>query len=150
VGLSLFYPELELSNGYIFTSLFLAFAYLYPDYPLYIFFILPVKVKWLGIIAWIGILGSVLLGPVTTKILAVISVSNFLLFFGREILESFGHVSKVKIPGPAILKETVKANHICSVCGENEIKNPSMVIRYCTKCNPPKCFCGVHIKDHKH
>ena len=37
-----------LSNLPLYTTLFLAFASLFPDFELLLFFILPVKVKYLG------------------------------------------------------------------------------------------------------
>ena len=42
--------------------MFLAFAYLYPDFQLLLFFILPVKVKWLALLQWIGYFYVMLVG----------------------------------------------------------------------------------------
>lgn len=68
-------------------SLFFAFAYLYPNVELLLFFFIPVKVKWLGYIAGafyvIGILGSLLRLDVLGALSQIIGVANFLLFFGK-------------------------------------------------------------------
>lgn len=69
------------------TSLFLAFARLFPDVELYIFFVLPVKVRWLAWISW-GVLGiNFLLGSWATRLALLAGVANWVLFFGRETFE---------------------------------------------------------------
>src|SRR3954468_14380654 len=40
----------QFSNQMLFTTLFFAFAHFYPDEVIYVFFILPLKIKW---IAWV-------------------------------------------------------------------------------------------------
>lgn len=67
-------------------SLILAFAYLFPDYEILVFFILPVKIKYIAWLNWAFIALSVILGPLGEKIVAIVSVLNFLLFFGPDIL----------------------------------------------------------------
>jgi hypothetical protein len=74
---------------YLNLSLFLAFATLFPDYQLMIFFVLPVKVKWLGwlqaaFIAW-TVLSSLFSGQWGMAIAPVVSLLNYLLFFGRDL-----------------------------------------------------------------
>ena len=45
-------PGGAVSNFYLNGSIFLAFAFLYPNFEILLFFILPVKVKWLAAITW--------------------------------------------------------------------------------------------------
>jgi hypothetical protein len=54
VAVSFLFPAYPATNIFIAGSVFLAFAFLYPDFEILIFFILPVKVKWLALITWIG------------------------------------------------------------------------------------------------
>ena len=42
------------SNGFLYGSLFLAFARLYPDFIINLFFILPIRIKWLALLQWIS------------------------------------------------------------------------------------------------
>ncbi|HHW71160.1 MAG TPA: rhomboid family intramembrane serine protease [Clostridiales bacterium] len=72
---------------YINLSLFLAFAHLYPDFQVMLFFILPIKVKYLAWIDWIVIAYSVIFEPVPYKVAAVVSVINFLIFFGPDVVD---------------------------------------------------------------
>lgn len=74
---------------YLNLSLFLAFATLFPDYQLMIFFVLPVKVKWLGwlqaaFIAW-TVLSSLFTGQWGMAIAPIVSLLNYLLFFGHDM-----------------------------------------------------------------
>lgn len=150
IGIAFLFPNIAVSNGYIYTSLFLAFAQLFPNFQLMLFFILPVKIKWLALITWIGIGVTFLFGDIATKILTIISILNFLLFFGEEILDVLKHTSKKstkKITQARILQ---KPDHVCSVCGKNNIDNPDMGIRYCSKCKPEKCFCEDDFIKHAH
>lgn len=69
------------------TSLFLAFARLFPEVELYVFFVLPVKVRWLAWISW-GMLGvNLLLGSWVTRVALLAGVANWALFFGRDAFE---------------------------------------------------------------
>src|SRR5438105_6602401 len=49
VGLAFILPGAPATNAYLQGSVFLAFAYLYPDFEMYLFFILPVKITWLAL-----------------------------------------------------------------------------------------------------
>ncbi len=68
-------------------SLFLAFAYLYPNHEILLFFFLPVKIKYL---AWLNLafIGFTLLfQPLPYKIAAIVSLANYLLFFGDDMIK---------------------------------------------------------------
>jgi len=74
-----------LSNEHLNLSLFLAFAHLFPNFELLIFFILPVKVKFLAWLEWAFIIISVIFFPLPLKLAAIASVVNYFLFFGSEL-----------------------------------------------------------------
>jgi hypothetical protein len=77
------------ATAFLYGSVFLAFAFLNPDFELYLMFILPVKIKWLALLTWLGYGATVLVGSWTDRLLVLASVVNFLLFFAREILDKF-------------------------------------------------------------
>src|SRR5512144_1586486 len=83
VAVTFLFPFSAATNIFIGGSVFLAFAYLYPDFQLYLFFIVPVKIKWLALLTWIGYAYQLLVGSWSTRVLVLASISNFLLFFGR-------------------------------------------------------------------
>ena len=69
------------------TSLFLAFARLFPEVELYLFFVLPVKVRWLAWAAWGVFALNFLLGSWVTRVALLAGVANWAVFFGREALD---------------------------------------------------------------
>jgi membrane associated rhomboid family serine protease len=80
------------TNTYLNLSLLLAFAQLFPDVEFRIFFLIPVKVKYIGYVSWILYalaLFAALINldwPQAAAILA--SLLNFFLFFGPDILDN--------------------------------------------------------------
>lgn len=150
VLLAFIFPYEILTNVYLFTSLFLAFAYLYPDFKLLIFFIIPVKIKWLAIIAWIGIGIAIVFGSFSTRITTIISIINFFLFFGKDLRTDLLLRMRSIPKRSSNFAKVEKAHHICGVCGRNEKDNPDMEIRYCSQCVPSICYCENHIQHHTH
>lgn len=69
---------------YLNLSLFFAFAMLYPDMPLLLFFIIPVKMKWLALFAGALCLFSLVFGSWADRASVLFSFLNFLLFFGGD------------------------------------------------------------------
>ncbi|MCQ2469885.1 MAG: hypothetical protein MJ100_08755 [Ruminococcus sp.] len=75
------------TNTYHYLSLFLAFAILYPDYEIMLFFILPVKMKWLGIIEGASLLLTFIFTGISGKVFIGLSLINLILFFGKEMYD---------------------------------------------------------------
>jgi hypothetical protein len=144
------------STLYINLSLFLAYATLFPNVQFLIYFIIPVKVKYL---AWLNVaflLYNFFMSGVATKALIIISLLNYLLFFGIPLLRGRSthtqrNFNKQKRELPKGPGETIKvAFHRCRVCGKTELTDPDMEFRYCSKCNGNFEYCMDHIKDHEH
>ena len=74
-----------LSNVPLNTTLFLAFATLFPDFELLLFFILPVKVKWLAGLTWLWLVWAFWFGSSTARAGIGASLVNYALFFGPQI-----------------------------------------------------------------
>jgi membrane associated rhomboid family serine protease len=77
-----------IDNTWLNTSLFLAFATLYPDFQLLLFFIIPVRVKYLGWFAWALTLFLMVTGNFQTRVAIAASLCNYFLFFGADIWQS--------------------------------------------------------------
>ena len=76
-------------NTYLNFSLFLAFALLYPDFQVMLFFILPVKMKWL---AWLDVAFlalEFLRSSWSGKLAILFAFANILLFFGKDFWQFF-------------------------------------------------------------
>ena len=83
------------SNSMLYASLFFAFARFYPDQVIYLFFVLPAKIKW---IAWVSA-AFLLLGFVVNtnsyRMALIAAMANYLIFFGPEIIHSARHRGEV-------------------------------------------------------
>ncbi len=84
----------------LYYSLFFAFAMLFPNTELLLFFVLPVKVKWLGWIAGALYLFDVIRAPWVSKAALILGLLNFFVFFGksglRQIKDSYTNYQRRK------------------------------------------------------
>jgi|LSQX01.2.fsa_nt_gb membrane associated rhomboid family serine protease len=135
-------------------SLFLAFARIYPNYEIMLFFFIPVKVKYMAWLNWFGISFVILMPliPLSFKVAAIMSIINYFLFFGKDIL------FRSRTRGGSIVRKT-KFNlskphkafmHKCTVCGITEKDNPQAEFRYCSSCEGDYEYCMDHLKNHEH
>jgi hypothetical protein len=74
------------TNEYLNLSLFFAFAILYPDFQLLLFFILPVKMKYLAILNAAFFFISFFRVPLSHQIAMITALLNLALFFWRDII----------------------------------------------------------------
>ena len=84
-------PLSPTTNLFIGGSVFLAFARLNPDFELAIFFILPVKIKWLALFTWLMTAYGLIVGSWPVRLQIFASVANFLIFFARDIVRDMRH-----------------------------------------------------------
>jgi hypothetical protein len=150
VAVSFLTPSFPASVTFLAGSVFLAFATLNPNFQLLLFFIVPVKIKWLALLTWISY-GVMMLSPGwTTRLLILASICNYLVFFGRDILLRI-RAGRWRMERKA--REFSRQNdpiHRCSICGITDKDNPEMTFRYCTKCEGTPCYCQDHIRNHPH
>ena len=72
------------TNEYLNLSLMLAFAVLYPDMEIRLFFIFPVKIKWIGWLTAAVLLYQFALVSWPLRLAIVLSLLPFILFFGPQ------------------------------------------------------------------
>ena len=138
---------------YLNLSLFLAFAAIYPDFTLYLFFLIPVKMKYLAILNWV-ILGWTVVSPLTPfsqKLTVLVALGNFFIFFGEDIVKTVRMRCQVKKNRQRFdVKEQTGPIHRCTVCGTTEQDDPNMEFRYCSKCVGDYEYCMDHLRNHEH
>ena len=148
---------------YVNLSMFFAFATLYPDAQVLLFFFIPVKIKWMAILDacyfayiiffcaasryWIGV------------VLPLVALLNFFVFFAPEI-GRFAKREQTRTKQAAHFHNAVRQTqreqqsqgyrHKCAVCGRTDVTNPELQFRYCSKCAGYHCFCSDHIFNHVH
>lgn len=149
-----------MSAQYLNLSMFFAFASLYPDMQVLLFFVLPIKIKWL---AWFDaayfVLQIVRISPAIYKLLPIIALLNYFLFFGDQLIGFIrGGRNRYARSRKAVhfrsaaraAKENKGYLHKCAVCGKTDTEYPDLEFRYCSKCNGYYCYCKEHINNHVH
>ena len=150
VAMSFLQPDAEASPEFLQGSVFLAFAYLYPDFQLLLFFILPVKMKWLGLLQWLYYLLLIMFGSLMTQLLVLASVCNFVLFFWHDIVLRMKAGRRRMAHQAKTIHQANTPRHTCAVCGATNVSDPEMSFRYCSKCAGAPCYCAEHLHNHEH
>ena len=75
------------SATFLNLSMFLVFAHLFPDTEFLLFFILPIKAKYMGYISWGLLLFQFIFSPFSQKLTIIFSLLNFILFFGDDFFK---------------------------------------------------------------
>lgn len=143
-----------LSTQYLNASLFMAFAVTFPDMQFYLYGILPVKAKWLGIFDGAIFLLNFIIGSWATKLEIIVSMANFLLFFAMT--RNYKQMNPKTIRSRQVAKTKMKSassskvHHKCAVCGRTEQDGEELEFRYCSKCEGSLEYCQEHLYTHKH
>lgn len=139
---------------FIYDSLFLAFAYEFPNNEIRIYFVLPIKIKYLAFIRIAFMVYGLIVGPFTNRLTILLTAAAFLLFYVQEIIyrvknRSVGQIRKASYQKKmnSSKKDTI---HKCEICGMTEKDDPDMEFRYCSKCDGNHEYCANHLFTHTH
>lgn len=147
---------------YVCMSIFLAFAATFPEMEVMLMFILPIKVKVLGVIYAIimvvqilqAISGSGLAGFLFIAIPIIASLFNFIIFFftGRKRIGITRVQQKQRKEFRSRAQEMQRtiSKHKCAICGKTDETYPDLEFRFCSKCNGNYEYCQDHLFTHKH
>jgi hypothetical protein len=151
VGVAFGFPEHDATNVFLQGSVFLAFAFLNPDFELLLFFLMPVRIKWLALLTWIGYGWSFISGDWSQRAVILASVFNFLVFFASDLGQKVRSARR-RMAYQARLRATPEKPfyHQCLVCGITDRTHPHMDFRYCSKCEGTCGYCMDHLHDHQH
>lgn len=155
------------SVTYLNTSLFLGFATMHPDASFLLFFIIPIKAWFFALFDLALVLIDLFSLPFPSNFFSVISLANYFLFFGSDVVNLLPLNWRIKlrrkmgkpIPQPRVIQFTKAApkqteqpsfNHRCTVCGRTDVDSPELEFRYCSRCNGFHCYCEDHINNHVH
>jgi hypothetical protein len=150
VGVAFLEPNFPTSNFFLKTTVFLAFATLNPDFSFYIYFLVPVKAKWLAALTWLFLAYSFARGNSIERAFVVASVGNYLLFFGGAVWRKLKQRRRRKQFQKRTQYATQRLVHKCAVCGLTSEDAPQTQFRYCSRCDGERCYCPEHLRDHEH
>ncbi len=152
---ALFVPEMQFGSYFIYLSLFLGFATIYPDYEILFMFIIPIKIKYLAMFSGAYMVFQLAFAPWQLKLAIGLAIGNYLLFFAQDAL-STARRNRIQYGRSAeyarAIAQKADFRHKCSTCGKTDVSDPDLQFRYCTcsQCGPDgKPFCSEHLKQHK-
>lgn len=142
------------TTTYLNMTLFLAYASTFPESQVNIYFVLPVKVKYLGFLYGATVLFQFITASWVVRIIILVSLLNYLIFFGPGFMKNRKRRTKTQQMRRNIesakIASRVSTIHKCITCGITERDDPNMEFRYCTKCDGNYEYCEKHIRNHEH
>lgn len=160
--------SVDLGLIYINRSMFFAFAALYPNVQFLLFFIIPVKVKYLGYIYGAYVLYEIYsafrMGQYFVGVAIAVALGNFLIYFLST--RNYRRISPSEFKRKADYKRQVKSarrgnivefkgkktitRHKCAICGRTELDDDNLEFRFCSKCEGNYEYCMDHLFTHEH
>lgn len=140
-------------NLYLNTSLFFAFATLFPDYQITLYLLIPVRVKWLALLS-LGLLGYELVtGSWGARAGVIAAMANYLFFFGPTLLAlaRARRTEGVQAARRASMRPEApaqKVERLCTTCGAREGDGADIRVCSCERCGVPTTFCLEHARNH--
>lgn len=157
------------SLRFICGTMFFAFAATYPDTQFMMYFLIPIKAKYL---AWIQ--GAIYIYTAITYIVSgnfihiiplVVSFANFFIFFfmtrnyqrispgeykrranyRRQMNQGRNSGNVTQFGGKSVI-----TRHKCAVCGKTELDGDHLEFRFCSKCDGNYEYCMEHLFTHEH
>ena len=148
---------------YIYKSMFFAFVILYPDMQFNLWFVIPIKAKWLawfyGVMTVWPIIQYVIYGIQTSNgiyfvpaVAVLVSFANFFIYFFVAKNRRFSSKQmrrrsnfKKQVHRPAGITK-----HKCAICGRTEEDDENLDFRFCSKCEGNYEYCSEHLFTHNH
>jgi hypothetical protein len=148
IGSALIFGASE-GNLFLNLSLFLAVATLAPDLEILLFLVIPVKIKWVALFSLIFPVYVVLFEPLAAKIVVILCLGNYVLFFAPAYFK--GTLASAKTRGRRQRFEASKlpanaALHTCCVCRATELTHPDAEFRVAADGNE---YCTDHLPSRR-
>lgn len=145
-----------ISTNYITMSIFLAFAAIYPEMEVYLYFILPIKMKWMALVYAAMALYYFVSSGAVTRVAIGASLLNFVIFFlstrnlKRYSPKERARKARFRQQSAPHMQYSNGAKHRCAVCGRTELDDLCLEFRFCSKCNGNYEYCQDHLFTHEH
>jgi hypothetical protein len=149
------------SNTWLNATIFLAFGTLFPDTQILLMFIIPVKAKWLALLAAIGIAFAFMMGGWALRGAILAGVANYVLFFGNHwwgvwrgrTLRVRQAARRSEFHAAAASASAPFGQRVCAMCGARESDGADIRVCSCDKCaaatsGGPRALCLEHARKH--
>lgn len=142
------------TNFYLNATLLFAFATLWPDFQILLFFILPVRIKWFAFLDAAFLIFALVTGDWATRAAIIAAVANYFLFFG-------GHLAAAMRGRQVVVRQAARraqmrsepppeiGHRACAICGKREDDGADIRVCSCEKCgNKARNLCLEHARNH--
>jgi hypothetical protein len=149
------------SNYILNESVFLAFGTLFPDVQILLMFIIPIRAKWLALLAGASLALFFAMGDWALRGAIVAAVGNYLLFFTGHWVSVFrGRALQVKqaarraeFRSSASAASAPFGQRVCAMCGAREADGADIRVCSCEKCTQAnggkaRALCLEHARNH--
>lgn len=124
---------------FLFFSIFIAFCIINPDYEILLFFVLPIKVKYLAYFSIAFFLFSFFFTSLFSEKISMLGqVLNLILFFAKDFKFYIKKIKNIKFQTSN--DKAMPFAHKC-ICGLDSINNPDLQFRYKKKGDEVICVC---------
>lgn len=143
------------STYYISMSIMLAFAATYPNMQVLLMMIIPLKMKYLGIVYVVMLGVEMLIYSWPTRVVIICSLMNFIIFFfATRNMYRYNpkEIRRRQAYKQAVHRSQMKnvTKHKCAICGRTEQDGEHLEFRFCSKCNGNYEYCQDHLFTHTH
>lgn len=149
------------SATFIHSTIFFAFATLFPNVQFLLFFIIPIRAKWSAVLGGAWIAYEAFRGTTATRLGIAVALANYFLFFGPtlyRLARDAGKVAKQQRRHAEMYgdrdeeeEEEARPTRACKICGLTD-KDPGADLRVCT-CQEvcggkATVYCLPHARSH--
>lgn len=162
--------SVHLTNYEMLFTLFIAFALCMPEATVYLYFLIPIKMKWMFIIYILGLIyqlytyysigsaygvGMGIMFVIVNGSQVIFSLLNLFLFFRMSKIRLNRQQKKAQTEFRKQMASVPTtpvggARHKCAICGRTELDDPNLTFRFCSKCTGNKEYCQDHLFTHTH
>lgn len=143
------------STYYVSLSIFLGFALTYPDMQMMLYFLIPIKIKYLAVLDVAYLLYNMYRGSWATRVVILCSLANVIVFF--LMTRNYKRVDPREIHRKKEFQKAMSrgqasniSTHKCAICGRTEKDDPNLEFRFCSKCKGNYEYCQDHLFTHEH
>lgn len=138
---SFLFPGAVFGNRFIMGLFTLGFAKLYPNFAFLMFFVIPMKVKYIGWFTWVLYALAFLAGPWPVRAMVLSAAAAWMLFFGGEISRSLDSQKRRAVFARQTARNQQIPMHTCEHCGKTNLSHPQTDFRY----QAGRCYCESYL-----
>lgn len=160
------FPQVPISldGYYVHIAVFLAFGTVFPEAQFNLYFLIPVKAKWLAMLSAGYLVYLVIFPPgdsIAVSTAIVVAMANYLLFFGPQLLKIVAglfalethrtkHAEALRVM--RVSKQSpLRVVRSCKVCGASDAEGADLRVCVCQEvCHgKPTVYCLEHARSHQ-